>query len=315
MLKCFSERRTWSLQKWGVGGGRGGDFFFEEPRVRVRSHSRFLRPVALVVDGCGDADHNGGEEVTGHVVVLLPGVLALKDLDQHEVQLDPLQAHPGEGRQEEEVEDSGDDGAADLEVRRSEGGEIMGSISIRWRAFIQINSAVKRIFKDKKRSVAAFVENCISYAGYFMTRRAAVIAGASQIHTYQPECGRKFMNIHPAAQAQIGYTFQLSISAFELKKYKKNPAFVISGFREFRKRIIHLPFSSLFVNQEKKTQRRRKTQVGEPLRGAEKGETKRSRRKMVWLPGSVMATADLRWEREKKKRAVKWMTWPLGNRY
>lgn len=83
----------------------------------VQPHSRFLRPVALVVDGCGDADHNGREEVTGHVVVLLPGVFALKDLDQHEVQLDPLEAHPGEGSQEEEVEDPGDDGTTDLGFR------------------------------------------------------------------------------------------------------------------------------------------------------------------------------------------------------
>lgn len=83
----------------------------------VEPHSRFLRPVALVVDGCGDADHNGREEVTGHVVVLLAGVFALKDLDQHEVQLDPLEAHPGEGSQEEEVEDPGDDGTTDLGFR------------------------------------------------------------------------------------------------------------------------------------------------------------------------------------------------------
>lgn len=256
-----------------MGVGRGGDFFFEEPRVRVRSHSRFLRPVALVVDGCGDADHNGGEEVTGHVVVLLPGVLALKDLDQHEVQLDPLQAHPGEGRQEEEVEDSGDDGAADLGVRRSEGGEIMGSISIRWRAFIQINSAVKRIFKDKKRSVAAFVENCISYAGYFMTRRAAVIAGASQIHTYQPECGRKFMNIHPAAQAQIGYTFQLSISAFELKKIQKKPRICNFRFQRVQKASHTSP-----VLQPLLSIRKKKTRGGGKHRLASLSEAQRKAR-------------------------------------
>lgn len=83
----------------------------------VQPYSRFLRPVALVVDGCGHADHNGGEEVTRHVVVLLPGVFALKDLDQHEVQLDPLETHPGEGSQEEEVEDPGDDGTPNLGFR------------------------------------------------------------------------------------------------------------------------------------------------------------------------------------------------------
>lgn len=107
---------------------------------RSVGHSRFLRPVALVVDGRGDADHDGGEEVAGHVVVLLPGVFALEDLDQHEVELDPLETHPGEGGQKEEVENPRDDGAADLGFRQSQRGEIMGSISMKWRAFIQINS-------------------------------------------------------------------------------------------------------------------------------------------------------------------------------
>lgn len=134
--------------------------FFEKLPQRPSSqrggvHSRFLRPVALVVDGRGDADHNGGEEVTGHVVVLLPGVFALEDLHQHEVQLDPLETHPGEGSQEEEVEDPGDDGAPHLGFRQPRRGEIMGSISIRWRAFIQINSAAKKggffFFQDKEK--------------------------------------------------------------------------------------------------------------------------------------------------------------------
>lgn len=37
-----------------------------------RLHSRFLCPVALVVNSCGDADHNGREEVTRHIEVLFP---------------------------------------------------------------------------------------------------------------------------------------------------------------------------------------------------------------------------------------------------
>lgn len=77
-------------------------------------HLRFVSPVAPVVDSRGDADHDGREEVTRHVVVLFPRVLALEDLHQHEVQLDPLKTHPGEGGQEEEVEDPRDDGASDL---------------------------------------------------------------------------------------------------------------------------------------------------------------------------------------------------------
>lgn len=83
-------------------------------------HSRFLCPIALVVDSCGDADHNGREEVTRDVVVLLSGVFALKDLHQHEVQLNPLETHPGERGQEEEVEDPSDDGAPNLGFGQSE---------------------------------------------------------------------------------------------------------------------------------------------------------------------------------------------------
>lgn len=77
-------------------------------------HLRFLGPVAAVVDGRGDAHHDGGEEVTRHVVVLFPRVFALEDLHEHEVQLDPLETHPGEGSQEEEVQDPRDDGASNL---------------------------------------------------------------------------------------------------------------------------------------------------------------------------------------------------------
>lgn len=71
-------------------------------------------PVAPVVDGCRDAHHHSWDEVPGDVVVLPAGELALKHLDQHEVQLHTLQTHPGERSQEAEVEDAGDDGAHQL---------------------------------------------------------------------------------------------------------------------------------------------------------------------------------------------------------
>lgn len=77
-------------------------------------HLRFLGPVAPVVDRCGDTDHDGREEVTRHVVILLPRVFTFKDLHKHEVQLDPFKTHPGEGSQEEEVEDPRDDGTSNL---------------------------------------------------------------------------------------------------------------------------------------------------------------------------------------------------------
>lgn len=85
-------------------------------------HSRFLGPIALVVDCCGDGNHNGREEVTRHVVVLLPRVFALEDLHEHEVQLDPLETHPGEGCQEEEVEDPSNDGTSNLTEKKNSQG-------------------------------------------------------------------------------------------------------------------------------------------------------------------------------------------------
>lgn len=81
-------------------------------------YSRFFGPIALVVDSCGDGNHNGREKVTRDVVVLLPRVFALEDLHEHEVQLDPLKTHPGEGCQEKEVEDPGNDGTSNLTEKK-----------------------------------------------------------------------------------------------------------------------------------------------------------------------------------------------------
>lgn len=78
------------------------------------SHSRSLCAVASVVNGCRNAHHNSRDEVPRDVVVLPARELALKHLDQHEVQLHALQTHPGERSQEAEVENAGDDGAHQL---------------------------------------------------------------------------------------------------------------------------------------------------------------------------------------------------------
>lgn len=78
------------------------------------SHSRSLCAVASVVDGCRDAHHHSWDEVPRDVVVLSARELALKHLDQHEVELHTLQTHPGESSQEAEVENAGDDGAHQL---------------------------------------------------------------------------------------------------------------------------------------------------------------------------------------------------------
>lgn len=73
-----------------------------------------MRAIAPVVDGCGDAHHQGRGEVPRDVVVLPARELALEHVHQHEVQLHPLQTHPSEGRQEAEVQNAGDDGTHQL---------------------------------------------------------------------------------------------------------------------------------------------------------------------------------------------------------
>lgn len=82
----------------------------------MRFYLRLVCPIAAVVDGCGHDDHYGGEKVARHVVVLLPRVFTLKDLHQHEVELDSLQAHPAKRSQEKEMQNPSDDGAANLQT-------------------------------------------------------------------------------------------------------------------------------------------------------------------------------------------------------
>lgn len=84
--------------------------YLQEWWINLRSR----RAVAAVVDSRRDAHHDRREEVTGHIVVLAAGELALEHLHQHEVQLHALQTHPGEGCQEAEVQDASDDGAHQL---------------------------------------------------------------------------------------------------------------------------------------------------------------------------------------------------------
>ena len=77
-------------------------------------HSRLLGAIAAVVDGCRDAYHQGWEAIATQVVVLSAGVLALKHFDQQQVEVHTLQAQPGEGSQEEVVQQASEDRAGNL---------------------------------------------------------------------------------------------------------------------------------------------------------------------------------------------------------
>lgn len=60
--------------------------------------------ITAVVHGGGDGHNQRGNSVAHQVEVAPARVLALKHLHQHDVELHALQEHPGERRQEKEVE-------------------------------------------------------------------------------------------------------------------------------------------------------------------------------------------------------------------
>lgn len=82
-----------------------------------------VRAVAAVVHGGRDGHDQRRHAVTHHVEVAAARVLALEHLHQHDVELHALQEHPGERRQEEEVQQGGEDGAGDLPLGLTETGE------------------------------------------------------------------------------------------------------------------------------------------------------------------------------------------------
>lgn len=116
----------------------------------VRFYLRLVCPIAAVVDGGGHDDHDGGEKVARHVVVLLPWVFALENLHQHEVELDPLQAHPAEGSQEKEMQNPSDDGAANLQTIDS--GEFIRD-SITWQLLLLCSQVTLTSTKITRKTV------------------------------------------------------------------------------------------------------------------------------------------------------------------
>lgn len=184
-------------------------------------HSRFLGPIALVVDSCGDADHNGREEVTRHVVVLLSGVFALKDLHQHEVQLNPLETHPGERGQEEEVEDPSDDGAPNLGFGQSKKRRRRRKDVVSFNKVSRLHSRCykKKDLNIKRSSLRSIVviENCISHTGYFITQRTEDSHRCCLTHSHvSAKVRQEFNEYSVPTQALAVRTFQLSIGVVKI---------------------------------------------------------------------------------------------------
>lgn len=79
----------------------------------VSLHS--VSAIAPVVHCGGDGHYDSRHSVSCQVEILSPGVLTLKHLYQHDVELHPFQEHPGEGCQEEKMEQGRKDSTGNLE--------------------------------------------------------------------------------------------------------------------------------------------------------------------------------------------------------
>ena len=100
----------------------------EKKHSRSVSHVHFIGAVVLGAERGGDGHHHGGAAVAEEVEVAVQEALVVDDPHHDEVQVDALDAHPGERRQEEVVEQPGDHRAEELETggergREGEGGE------------------------------------------------------------------------------------------------------------------------------------------------------------------------------------------------
>ncbi len=100
--------------------GRSVSVFKLQADINTQHYSRFPRPVALIVDGCRNANHHTGEQVARCVIVFPSGEFALKDLHEHEEQLNGLQTNPGKCGKKEEMQSSSNHRAHDLSRRNKD---------------------------------------------------------------------------------------------------------------------------------------------------------------------------------------------------
>lgn len=80
--------------------------------LTMYSHS--VSAITAVVHRSGNGHNQRGDSIAHQVEVASARVLALKHLHQHDVELHPFQEHPGEGCQEEEMEQGREDCTGNL---------------------------------------------------------------------------------------------------------------------------------------------------------------------------------------------------------
>lgn len=112
-----------------------------------------VRAIAPVVHCGRDGDNDSRHSISCQVEVLGPGVLTLKHLHQHDVELHPFQEHPGKGCQEEKMEQGSKDGTGNLAWERKDGeglykhqgaGNVSLSLHFHWQNKEQISQKHSR---------------------------------------------------------------------------------------------------------------------------------------------------------------------------
>lgn len=90
----------------------------------AKSHSHFVCAIASVVHRCWYSHNQCRHAIANQIEILPPGVFTLKNLHEHDVELHPLQEHPGESCQEEEVQEGSKDGTGNLHADWKEQGKV-----------------------------------------------------------------------------------------------------------------------------------------------------------------------------------------------
>lgn len=83
---------------------------------RAKPHSHFVCAIAPVVHCCWHGHDQCRHAIANQIEVLPPRVFTLKNLHQHDVELHTFQEHPGESRQEEEVQEGSKDSTSNLQT-------------------------------------------------------------------------------------------------------------------------------------------------------------------------------------------------------
>ena len=130
----------------------------------AKPHSHFVCAIAPVVHCCWYGHNQCRHAIADQIEVLPPGVFALENLHQHDVELHPLQEHPGESCQEEEVQEGSKDGTGNLRADWKEQGKVFVPCRINATVRITVTGRFNKnegvlIFPSPKEGLFFHLEN------------------------------------------------------------------------------------------------------------------------------------------------------------